>query len=80
MVGPSMTDEERDDANRRLRTGFVLLVAVSGGLVALEAGGDLSVIAAGFVGGLVVGLLLLAFLVRWAREFQPDAGRRPPGR
>lgn len=80
MVGPSMTDEERDEANRLLRTGFVLLVAASGGLVALEAGGDLPVIAAGFVGGLAVGLLLLVFLVRWGREFQPDMSRRPPGR
>lgn len=80
MVGPSMTDEERDDANRLLRTGFVLLVAASGALVALEAGGDLPFIAAGFLGGLVVGLLLLAFLVRWIREFQPDMNRRRPGR
>jgi hypothetical protein len=80
MVGPSMTDEERDDANRLLRTGFVLLVASSGGLVALQAGGGFAAVAAGFVGGFVVGALLLLFLLRWGRQFGTEANRRPPRR
>ncbi|MFC6824759.1 hypothetical protein [Halopelagius fulvigenes] len=78
MVGPSMTDEERDEANRLLRAGFVLLVAASGALVAFQSGGGLTFVAAGFVGGLVAGLSLLWFLMRWLREFKPDVNRRPP--
>jgi hypothetical protein len=76
MVGPSMTDEERDLANSRLRVGFVVLVALSGGLVALQAGGDPLFVGAGFVGGLVLGLLLLAFLMRWGRQFRRETNRR----
>jgi ammonia channel protein AmtB len=74
MVGPSMTDEERQSANRRLQAGFVLVVGVSGGLVALRAGGTTVQLLAGLAGGLVVGLVMLWFLRRWTREFQP--GRR----
>jgi len=74
MVGPSMTDDERRSANRRLQAGFVLFVGVSGGLVALRAGGTAVQLAAGLAGGLVVGLVMLWFLRRWTREFQP--GRR----
>ena len=73
MVGPSLTDDERDLANSRLAVGFVALVAVSGGLVALTAGGSLPQLAGGLVAGLVVGLLLLVFLRRLAGEF--GAGR-----
>ena len=76
MVGPSLTDEERDSANRRLKVGFVLLVGASGGLVAAEAGGTATELAAGVVGGVVVGAVLLWFVVRTLREFQP--GREPP--
>jgi hypothetical protein len=75
MVGPSMTDEERDLANSRLRIGFVVLVAFSGALVALQAGGDIVFVGAGFVGGLVVGALLLVFLIRWGRQFRRATNR-----
>jgi hypothetical protein len=74
MVGPSLSDEERDAANFRLKVGFVLLVTVSGGLVALQAGGTLVQLVGGLVGGLAVGLVLLWFLVRWGREFR-ESGR-----
>jgi hypothetical protein len=80
MVGPSLTDEERDDANRRLRAGFVALVAISGALVALQAGGGVEFVVAGFVGGLLVGAVLLRYLVRWGEEFRRETNRRPPGR
>jgi len=77
MVGPSMTDAERDVASRRLKIGFVALVAVSGGLIAIQAGGSLPIVAAGVVGGLVLGAALLWFLLRWWAEFlpNPDGGR-----
>jgi hypothetical protein len=77
VVGPSLTDEERDLASRRLKLGFVSLVAVSGALTALQAGGSLRFVAAGLVGGAVLGVILLWFLLRWWAEFlpSPDRGR-----
>jgi hypothetical protein len=76
MVGPSLSDEERDAANTRLKVGFVLLVAASGGLVALQAGGSLDQLLGGIVGGLAVGLVLLWFLVRWGQEFRASGRSR----
>ncbi len=73
MVGPSLTDEERTLANSRLAVGFVVLVAASGGLVALTAGGTPLQLAAGVATGAVVGLLLLLFLQRLVGDF--GAGR-----
>ena len=77
MVGPSLTDEERDVASRRLKLGFVGLVAASGGLIAVQAGGSLPTVAAGFVAGAVIGTALLWFVLRWWGEFlpSPDRGR-----
>lgn len=75
MVGPSYTEEERRLASLRLKLGFVLLVGASGALVALQVDGSLVQLVGGFVGGLVVGVLLLAFLIHWGKEFNP-AGRR----
>jgi len=77
VVGPSLTDAERDVASRRLKAGFVGLVAASGGLTALQAGGSLPVVAAGLVGGAALGGVLLWFLLRWWADFlpSPDRGR-----
>ncbi|SFR54934.1 hypothetical protein SAMN04487947_2176 [Halogeometricum rufum] len=75
MVGPSMSDEERTAASTRLKVGFVLLVAASGALVALQAGGTPLYIGAGFVGGLVLGGALLYFLDRWWSEFLATTNR-----
>ncbi|MBB6645549.1 hypothetical protein [Halobellus ruber] len=75
MVGPSLTDEERDLASRRLKLGFVGLVAASGALTAVWAGGSLPFVAAGFVGGAVLGTVLLWFVLRWWAEFLPSAER-----
>ena len=75
MVGPSMNDEERAAASARFKAGFVLLVAVSGALVALQSGGALVSIAAGFVVGLFVGLILVFFLVRWWTDFLATTNR-----
>jgi lysozyme family protein len=76
MVGPSLTDEERDAANTRLKVGFVLLVAASGLLVALQAGGSPAQLVGGLAGGLAVGLVLLWFLVRWGRQFRASGRSR----
>ena len=75
MVGPSLTDEDRDVASRRLKLGFVALVAASGALTALWAGGSLPTIAAGFIGGVALGTVLLWFVLRWWAEFLPSAER-----
>lgn len=72
MVGPSLTPTERDVASRRLKAGFVGLVGVSGALIAIQAGGSLPIVTAGFVGGLALGVALLWFLLRWWAEFLPS--------
>jgi hypothetical protein len=77
MVGPSLTPEERDVANLRLKVGFVVLVAVSAGLVALQARASLAGVAVALVGGTLLGLVLLWFLVRWGREFRSSGPSRP---
>jgi cyanate permease len=77
MVGPSLTDEERDAANLQLQAGFVVLVALSGGLVALAAGGTVAHLAAGVGGGLLLGLVLLVLLLRWGRQFRQTGPSRP---
>jgi hypothetical protein len=77
MVGPSLTDEERDAANLRLKLGFVVVVAVSGGLVALAAGGSPVQLVAGVGGGLLAGAVLLVLLLRWGRQFRDSGPTRP---
>jgi pimeloyl-ACP methyl ester carboxylesterase len=76
MVGPSITDDERRLANRRLQLGFVLLVGVSGGLVALQAGASTPQIGVAVVGGLVLGGVLLLWLRRWSAQFRRETNRR----
>lgn len=66
MVGPSMTDEDRRSLSLRLQVGFALLVGVSGGLVALQAGGSLVAVLGATVGGLLVGAALTWYLVKIA--------------
>lgn len=82
MVGPSFSDDERLRTSRRLKVGFVLLIAVSGALVAHQGGGGATLIAASFVGCLVVGAALTWFVARNLRQIQPEgmrARRERPG-
>lgn len=76
MVGPSITDDERRDANNRLQVGFVLLVGISAGLVATQAGASLVQIAVAVAGGLLLGGALLLWLRRWSAQFRRDTNRR----
>jgi hypothetical protein len=69
MVGPSITDAERDAAGLWLKVGIVLLVAASGGLVAFQADGSSVQIGVATGAALLIGLLLVAFLQRLAGEF-----------
>ena len=74
MVGPSDTDTERRAASLRLKLGFVLMVAISGGLVARTADASVAQSFAAAAGGLVVGGLLAWWLARSYRQISP--GRR----
>ena len=71
MVGPSTTDDERRTAAFRFKAGFVLLVGLSGGLVAASVGATMTQIIAVVAGGLVVGAVLMWWLVRSYRQIQP---------
>lgn len=62
MVGPSTTDEERDESRRRLKAGFVLLVGASGTLIAIQGGASLPIVAVATLMGLVAGAALLWYL------------------
>lgn len=65
MVGP-ISDEERRFATRQLMVGFVLLVAVSAGLIALQGGATLVEVGIVTAIGVVVGVVLLWILgVGW---------------
>lgn len=70
MVGSSLSDEKRSSLQRRLLGAFVLLVAVSGGLVALQSDATVEQVGAASVGGLVVGVVLVWFLVRLSEEIR----------
>jgi hypothetical protein len=76
MVGPSITDDERRVANLRLQIGFVVLVGLSGGLVALQAGASTLQVGLAVVGALVLGGLLLLWLRRWSAQFRRETNRR----
>jgi ammonia channel protein AmtB len=79
VVGPSITPEERDVANLRLKVGFVLLVAASAGLVAVQAEASLLQLAGAVAVGAAVGLALLAFMIRWSRQMRESGpGRQRP--
>jgi purine-cytosine permease-like protein len=70
MVGPSLSDEDRAVASRRLRYGFVVLVGCSGGLVALSAGATPVQALVAVVVGLLVGGSLMAYLDRVGRQWR----------
>lgn len=63
MVGP-MSDEERRVGSRRLYAGFVALVGVSAGVMALSGGASIAEAAGTALGGLALGAGLLWYLLR----------------
>lgn len=63
MVGP-LSDDQRRLGARRLQIGFVLLVGVSAGLISLQADPTPLQVAAAVLGGLALGVLLVAYLYR----------------
>ncbi|GAB7009486.1 hypothetical protein [Halorubrum trueperi] len=77
VVGP-VSDEERDSGNRKIKVGFLLLVAVSPPLIALQWDPTPIELLAALASGVLLGLLLVWYLGRLAGEF--TAGSRRPGR
>ena len=75
MVGPSTTEAEREAGMSRLQAFVVALVGASGALVALYADAALPYVAAGAVGGTIVGLLLWRYLVWTYRKEAARDGR-----
>lgn len=80
MVGPSITDDERRIANTRLQVGFIVLVGLSGGLVAAQADATILQIVGAVAGSLVLGAALLLWLRRWSAQFRRETNRRRPRR
>ncbi|MFD1646197.1 hypothetical protein [Haloarchaeobius litoreus] len=76
MVGPSMTGEDREEGMKRIQYTFVVMVAASGALVALQAEASLAVIGAAAVGGAVAGALLWWYLVSTFRSSQRETEAR----
>lgn len=75
MVGP-MSDAERDAGNRKIKVGFLLLVAVSPPLIALQWNPTPLELFAALGAGVLLGALLVWYLGRLADEFT-GGSRRP---
>ncbi|MFW6318525.1 MAG: hypothetical protein ACOC06_08680 [Halorubrum sp.] len=74
-----MSDEERDEGNRKIKVGFLLLVAVSPPLIGLQWGATPTELLALLGGGVALGVLLVWYLGRLAAQFT-GGGRRPDRR
>jgi lysozyme family protein len=70
MVGSSLTDDEKETANTRLKVGFVVLVAASMGLMALQVDPTPLQLAVVIAVGLVVGVGLLWFVLRNLADYR----------
>jgi ammonia channel protein AmtB len=73
MVDSSITDEQRRSFRRRLTGGFVLLVGLSAGLVAIQARASPLEVGAAIGIGLVLGGGLAWYLVRLGRQYRRRA-------
>lgn len=61
MVGP-VSDDERDRFALKIKLGLTALVAVSGGLIAVQSGATLPLVAAATAGAAIVGAMLVWFV------------------
>lgn len=71
MVGPSLSREERIAANARLKAGFVVLVALSTGLMAFQLDPTPVQLVGAVLVGAVAGTMMLWFVVRNLRSMRP---------
>lgn len=74
MVGPSLSDEERQQRRNRLKAAFVLLVGGSAGMIAVQGGADPISIAVVTLAGLLLGTVLIYYLSSIAPD--PQSGRK----
>lgn len=63
MVGPSVTDADRQRFLRYTQVGFALLIGASMGLVTMYGGAELLTVLGIFVGGTAVGGALAWYIV-----------------
>jgi len=75
VVGP-MSDAERDAGNRKIKVGFLVLVAVSPPLISLQWNPTPLELLAALGGGILLGVLLVWYLGRLADQFT-GGSRRP---
>lgn len=71
MVGPSLSEEDRIRGNARLKAGFVALVAVSAGLMAIQLDPTPAQLIGAVLAGAVVGTALLWYVMRNLRGMRP---------
>ena len=76
MVGSSLSDDEKDTANARLKIGFVVLVAGSMSLMALQIDPTPVQLAAVFVIGVGIGVALLWFVLRNLQQYRSTLRNR----
>lgn len=62
MVGPSISEEKRERSRTRLKAGFVLLVGVSAGMIAVQGNASLPSVLAVVAAGVGLGVLLVYYL------------------
>jgi hypothetical protein len=74
MVEP-MSREERDAGNRKIKIGFLVLVAASPPLITLLGDPTVAQLAVAAGGGLLLGLLVVWYLGRLASEFTAGSRR-----
>ena len=75
MVGPSLTTDQRREASRRLKLGFVALVGVSAAFVSLAADATPVQALVDVAAGLLVGWGLLRYLSSVGREWRRSKRR-----
>ena len=74
MVGPSLSEADRQKRRNRLKAAFVLLVGASAGMIAVQGGADLVSVVVIAVVGLLLGVVLIYYLSSIAPD--PQSGRR----
>ena len=76
MVGSSLSETEKKSANTRLKIGFVLLVAGSMSLMALQIDPTPVQLAAVFAIGVGIGVALLWFVLRNLHQYRSTLRNR----
>jgi hypothetical protein len=76
MVGP-VDNTERVAFLRKVKAGFALLVGLSAGLMGLQTGGGLVVLAAVFVAGSLAGAFLAWLALPGGDDLNTRTGRGP---